>query len=117
MMKLKSVYESFAPDDGERVLIERLWPLEIDVYYHKIDRWLKDIAPSYELIESLRENKNDWDGFKKSYIKELADQQMQAILRDLKDRSLESTVSMLYASSASERSFAMVVYEYLSHMT
>jgi uncharacterized protein YeaO (DUF488 family) len=49
MIKLKLAYEKPAKDDGERILVERLWPRGLTREQAKFDLWLKDIAPSMEL--------------------------------------------------------------------
>ena len=46
MIKLKRVYEPASPDDGVRILVERLWPRGIKKDALKLDTWLKDVAPS-----------------------------------------------------------------------
>ena len=49
MIRLKRVYEKPSPDDGFRVLVERLWPRGLTKEQVAVDRWLKDAAPSPEL--------------------------------------------------------------------
>jgi uncharacterized protein YeaO (DUF488 family) len=49
MIKLKRAYEEPAKDDGERILVERLWPRGVTKLRARIDLWLKDVAPSTEL--------------------------------------------------------------------
>ena len=49
MIKLKRAYETASPDDGLRILVERLWPRGVSKQKAKIDLWLKDLAPSTEL--------------------------------------------------------------------
>ena len=44
-IKLKRAYESPAPDDGTRILIDRLWPRGVKKADAAIDEWMKDIAP------------------------------------------------------------------------
>jgi Inactive DUF488-N3 subclade len=45
-VKLKRAYEPAAPDDGNRILIDRLWPRGVKKADAAIDEWIKDIAPS-----------------------------------------------------------------------
>jgi uncharacterized protein YeaO (DUF488 family) len=53
IIKLKRAYEKPATDDGERILVERLWPRGLTKLQAKIDLWLKDVAPSTELRQSF----------------------------------------------------------------
>jgi len=46
---LKRVYEEPSPDDGLRILVERLWPRGLSKRRAAVDEWMKDIAPSPEL--------------------------------------------------------------------
>lgn len=46
---LKRVYEQYEDSDGERILIDRLWPRGIGKEDAKVSYWAKDIAPSNEL--------------------------------------------------------------------
>ena len=48
-IKLKRVYEEPSPDDGFRLLVERLWLGGLSNERGHIDVWLRDIAPSTEL--------------------------------------------------------------------
>ena len=49
MLQLKRVYEEPSPQDGFRVLVERLWPRGLGKERAQLDPWLKDVAPSTEL--------------------------------------------------------------------
>lgn len=49
MIKLKRAYEPSARTDGDRFLIERLWPRGVKKESLPIRGWLKDVAPSTEL--------------------------------------------------------------------
>jgi hypothetical protein len=48
-VKLKRAYGPAAPDDGTRILIDRLWPRGVKKTDAAIDQWVKDIAPSTAL--------------------------------------------------------------------
>jgi DNA-3-methyladenine glycosylase I len=45
VIKVKRVYDSPTPDDGIRILIDRLWPRGLSKNSAKVDVWLKDLAP------------------------------------------------------------------------
>lgn len=49
MIQLKRAYEKPSPDDGMRILVERLWPRGLTKERAAVDLWLKDVAPSPEL--------------------------------------------------------------------
>ena len=52
-VRLKRVYEPAAPDDGVRVLVDRLWPRGLRKADAAIGRWMKDIAPSGDALPFL----------------------------------------------------------------
>jgi len=73
MIKLKRAYEKPAEDDGERILVERLWPRGLTKLRARIDLWLKDVAPSTELRRWFGHDPDKWDEFRRRYQKELKD--------------------------------------------
>ena len=48
-IRLKRAYEAPTPDDGLRVLVERLWPRGLTKEEARLDAWMKDVAPSAAL--------------------------------------------------------------------
>ena len=48
-VKLKRAYDPPAPDDGVRILIDRLWPRGVKKADAALDQWVKGLAPSTEL--------------------------------------------------------------------
>ena len=48
-VRLKRAYLPPSPEDGVRVLVDRLWPRGVRKADAAIDRWAKEVAPSTEL--------------------------------------------------------------------
>ena len=48
-IRLKRAYLPPTPEDGVRVLVDRLWPRGVGKSDAKIDHWMKELAPSSEL--------------------------------------------------------------------
>jgi uncharacterized protein YeaO (DUF488 family) len=48
-VRIKRIYEPAAATDGERVLIDRLWPRGFTHEDAHVDDWLRDLGPSTEL--------------------------------------------------------------------
>ena len=46
---IKPVRDEPAPDDGRRILVDRLWPRGVSRERAALDDWWKDIAPTPEL--------------------------------------------------------------------
>ena len=49
MVRVRRVYEEPEPEDGTRVLVDRLWPRGLAKAKAALDEWCKDVAPSDEL--------------------------------------------------------------------
>jgi uncharacterized protein YeaO (DUF488 family) len=79
-VRVKRAYDPPAPDDGLRVLVDRLWPRGLKRQKAKIDLWLKDVAPSTELRRWFGHDPARWAEFQDRYRAELAG---NAALREL----------------------------------
>jgi len=114
MLKLKNAYVKYTLEDGQRILIETLWPLELDIYYCKIHQWLKDLAPSYRIHNWLRSHPKDWVQFKQYYLQELQDTKKKETLASLAHLSQKETVTLLYAGKNAEETPAKVIFDLIS---
>lgn len=70
-IKLKRAYEPPAPDDGTRILIDRLWPRGVTKSDAAINEWMKEIAPSTELRKWFGHDPNRWQEFRRRYQSEI----------------------------------------------
>ena len=70
-IRVKRVYEAPSPDDGTRVLVDRLWPRGLAREKARIDLWLKDLAPSTALRKWFDHDPVKWEEFKRRYLQEL----------------------------------------------
>ena len=71
-IRLKRAYEPPSPEDGLRILVDRLWPRGLRKADAAIDRWLKDIAPSTELRHWFGHEPTRWEEFRRRYRSELS---------------------------------------------
>lgn len=55
---IKRIYEKPVRRDGYRVLVDRLWPRGIKKESAALDEWLRDIAPTTELQNGSRTNRD-----------------------------------------------------------
>ena len=70
-IRSKRVYESVSPDDGFRVLADRLWPRGIKKEAAHIDYWAKDLAPSTGLRKAFHGSEITWPEFAAQYMAEI----------------------------------------------
>lgn len=111
MIKLKRAYEKPARDDGERILVERLWPRGLTKLQAKIDLWLKDVAPSTELRRWFGHDPEKWDEFGQRYQKEF--KQKDDLIKSLKSKAKAGTITLIYAARDEEHYGALVLKRFL----
>lgn len=111
MIKLKRAYEKPAKDDGERILVERLWPRGVSKAQAKLDLWLKEIAPSVELRKWFGHDPDRWAEFRRRYLKEL--KQKTDLISLLKRLANKGTVTLIYAARDEEHNGALVLQQFL----
>src|SRR5512141_1323373 len=68
---IKRVYERPGPEDGRRILVDRLWPRGLRKEEARIDYWAKEISPSSELRKWYGHDPAKWEEFKERYFGEL----------------------------------------------
>lgn len=111
---LKRVYEPASPEDGARVLVDRLWPRGLRKEEAKVDFWLREIAPSTELRQWYHANLEAWTTFRNLYLKELSGKPQAAALERLQTLAASNRkLTLLYASRNDDRNNATVLKELL----
>lgn len=112
-VEIKRAYEKPSLADGQRVLVDRLWPRGISKEKARIDHWLRNLAPSDELRKWYHANDN-WELFKKRYFKELNTPEAAADLQHLYSLLHEhELVTLVYSSRNVERNNAVALKELL----
>jgi uncharacterized protein YeaO (DUF488 family) len=104
MITVKRLYDPVSPDDGLRVLVDRLWPRGLSKANAHVDLWLKDIAPSHALRQWYAHEPAKWAEFCARYKAELA--LKQAIVDELRRTANGQTVTLLYSSREPQRNNA-----------
>jgi len=108
-IKLKRVYEQPDTKDGERVLVDRLWPRGLTKEKARVDLWLKEIAPGTELRRWFGHDPAKWTEFKRRYRAELKGNKEQ--VARLKDEMEKGPVTLLYGARDEEHNEAVVLLE------
>lgn len=114
-IRLKRVYEQPSPGDGCRVLVDRLWPRGLTKEAARVDRWLKDVAPSTELRRWFHDDPTErWEAFAEAYRKELHEgDALKELACVVKDRAGVGGVTLVYGARDAERNHALVLLEVL----
>lgn len=108
---VKRVYDPAAPQDGARVLIDRLWPRGLGKEKAALTLWLKEIAPSVELRTWFGHDPARWVEFSRRYRAELADN--NAAVAQVAGLLKHGRVTLLYAAHDSAHNHALVLAAYL----
>ena len=113
--RLKRVYEKPGPEDGFRILVDRLWPRGLRKKKAAVDAWLKDIAPSDRLRRWFNHDPRKWPEFKKRYHRELAAK--SDLVGVIEGIIHEGKVTLLYGASDTEYNNAAALRDYLLKRT
>lgn len=95
--KVKRVYEDPDPDDGHRVLVDRMWPRGLRKDAAAVDTWLRDVAPSTDLRRWYGHDPQRYDEFAERYRAELGDADRAAALERLRELADAGPVTLLTA--------------------
>ena len=110
MIRCKRVYDAATADDGQRVLVDRLWPRNL----RKEDlhgQWLREVAPSHDLRRAFHQGAVDFAGFTQRYQQELAAHPEHWY--PLLDLAGKGALTLLYAAKDTEHNNARVLAEWL----
>ncbi|MBV8929377.1 MAG: DUF488 family protein [Mycobacteriaceae bacterium] len=102
-MRLARVYDETEPGDGLRVLVDRLWPRGIRKADPRIDRWIKDVAPSSPLRQWYGHDPARYRGFVGRYERELDEPQAAAALQELRELATSGPLTLLTSSKELDR--------------
>ncbi len=112
MIRRKRVYLPAHPEDGTRVLVERLWPRGISKTSANVHLWLKDIAPSSELRRWFGHDPARWKTFERRYYAELeANPEPVTKLVELAE---QGDLTLVYAARDEPGTSAEVLQAYLT---
>lgn len=107
----KRIYEDPSPDDGFRVLVDRLWPRGVSKEVAQIDLWLGDIAPSHGLRKWFGHNTEKWPAFVARYHEEL--DQNPGVVTELFQKAGNGRITLLYAAKDTAHNNAVALKNYL----
>jgi uncharacterized protein YeaO (DUF488 family) len=111
-IRIKRAYEEPDANDGERILVDRLWPRGLTKKKAKIDLWLKDVAPSTELRKWFAHDPVKWAEFQRRYREELRKNKEQ--LSFLKQAAVKGTVTLIYGAKDQQHNEAVILQRLLT---
>lgn len=99
------------PEDGYRMLVDRLWPRGIKKEAANVDEWNKNIAPSTELRKWFAHKPENFARFAALYKAELARKTEE--LNRIKSIAMKHGLTLLYAAKNEKVNHARVLLEEL----
>ena len=93
MVKTKRLYDPVEELDGDRILVTRYWPRGVSKERLSITDWLRNLAPSKELLRDWKNKRISWEKYTVRYHKEMRGQ--REAIRDLANRAKQGTITLL----------------------
>ena len=106
---VRRVYEKPQPEDGARVLVDRLWPRGLSKADAALDEWCKSLAPSEELRKWYSHDPDRFEEFGRRYQLELQDPRRAEALAHLRGLAKDRQLTLLTATRQPEISEAAVL--------
>lgn len=110
-IKLKWAYEPAGPEDGVRLLVDRLWPRGISKASAALADWVKDIVPSTDLRKWFGHDPARWAEFETHYRAELSEH--AGALDRIRAVAAHATVTLVYGARDKKHNEAVVLREVL----
>jgi uncharacterized protein YeaO (DUF488 family) len=108
------VYDDPGPDDGQRVLVDRLWPRGFRKDDPRVGRWIPKVAPSTDLRKWYSHAAARFDEFAARYAAELETEEGAAALAELRDALKSGAVTLVTAAKDLDGSHVAVLVRLLS---
>jgi uncharacterized protein YeaO (DUF488 family) len=110
-VRTKRVYAPPEPDDGYRVLIDRVWPRGVSRERAHLDEWARVLAPSDGLRKWFGHDPGRFQEFRRRYRSELRDHPDR--IEELRERARRGPVTIVYGARDEKHNDAVVLAELL----
>ncbi|WP_328869082.1 DUF488 family protein [Streptomyces sp. NBC_00287] len=108
-IRIRRVYDPPEPQDGVRVLVDRLWPRGVSKDAARVDEWPKALTPSNELRRWYHAGEGSYEEFARRYEAELAAPEAAELLDRLRELTGKGPLTLLTAVKTPEESHAAVL--------
>ena len=113
-IRVARVYDEPGPDEGERVLVDRLWPRGFRKEDPRVGRWIPKVAPSTELRKWYSHEAARFDEFADRYAHELESEEGTAAMNELKQVLRSGPVTLVTAAKDLDGSHVAVLARLLA---
>jgi uncharacterized protein YeaO (DUF488 family) len=112
-IRVRRVYDEPEPDDGARVLVDRLWPRGLSKQKAQLEEWDKDVAPSDDLRRWYGHDPAKFDEFRRRYLAELDQPGQRGAVTRLRALAADGPLTLLTATKDAHISQAAVLADHL----
>jgi uncharacterized protein YeaO (DUF488 family) len=113
-IRLMRAYDDPSPDDGYRVLVDRVWPRGRTREALRLHEWTRDLGPSDELRKWFGHDPARWQEFQERYHAELAAPDKARMLDALAAKARQGPVTLVYGARDREHNQAQVIADELT---
>ncbi|MFG3660473.1 DUF488 domain-containing protein [Streptomyces sp. NPDC047706] len=108
-VRVRRVQEPPEPEDGVRVLVDRLWPRGLTKEAAGVDEWPKGLTPSTELRQWYHAGEGSYEEFARRYEAELAEPEAAELLQGVRKLAAKGTVTLVTGSKNLEQGHVAVL--------
>lgn len=108
-IQLKRAYDPPLETDGERLLVDRLWPRGLRKDAAQLSAWLKYLAPSEDLRRWFGHDPSRWQEFQERYQAELRAPEKETLIRELAQKACQGEVTLVFAAHDMDHNNAVVL--------
>lgn len=108
-IRLQRAYDKPGPDDGRRVLVDRVWPRGRTKEHLRLDAWERELGPSTTLRQWFGHDPQRWPEFQARYRLELAQPDQARTLDELAAAARMGPVTLVYGARDREHNQAQVI--------
>lgn len=112
-IRVRRAYDDPEPDDGARVLVDRIWPRGVSKQAAHLQEWAKDVAPSDELRRWYGHDPAKFEEFRRRYLAELDQPGQRAAVDQLRGLAADGPVTLITATKDVQISQAAVLADLL----
>lgn len=113
-VRIGRVYEPVQPEDGHRILVDRLWPRGMRRGDPRVGEWMKDAAPSTDLRKWYGHDPERFDDFRARYEEELSTGGAQVAVFRIRGLATQGTVTLLTATKDLDHSEVPILADVVS---
>lgn len=110
MITISRVYDKSAAKGGYRILVDRLWPRGVTKENLRLDKWMREIAPSDELRKWYSHDPQKWNEFQTRYFRELDN---NPLADELLDICRKKDAVFLYSTKVEDINNAVALKKYV----